>query len=319
MALLADPEAPGLRAALERAAGAADVGARADRRARRGAAQRRARPRAATADRRRASSSAAGFTLADDHLAALVAHGDEIALAELAGRRLAPLDGETPASRARLVRHPARVARPPGRGRRGWPPSSTCTRRRSATGSPVCASCFGVGPRRSGGAVRARARAAQPRFVDREPGNCSTSDRKREPMNETATASGDIMAADNADQREQVIELLTKALLDGDRDGDELHRQLGQPRRRPRAGDQGVARAGHPGGARPRAAVRRADQGALRGRPRLAGLQRRAELPAAARRAGRHRPRDQGRDRGRGRARSSTTAGSSRRPTASTR
>ena len=29
-------------------------------------------------------------------------------------------------------------------------------------------------------------------------------------MNETATASGDIMAADNADQREQVIALLTK-------------------------------------------------------------------------------------------------------------
>jgi bacterioferritin len=30
-------------------------------------------------------------------------------------------------------------------------------------------------------------------------------------MNETATASGDIMAADHADQREQVIALLTKA------------------------------------------------------------------------------------------------------------
>ena len=43
-----------------------------------------------------------GFTLADDHLAALVAHGDELTLAELARRRLAPLDGETAASRARL-------------------------------------------------------------------------------------------------------------------------------------------------------------------------------------------------------------------------
>ena len=110
-----------------------------------------------------------------------------------------------------------------------------------------------------------------------------------------------------------------EGLLDGDRDGDELHRQLGQPRRRPRAGDQGVAGAGHPGGARPRAAVRRADQGALRRRPGLARLRRRAGLPAAAGRAGRHRARDQGRDRGRVRARSSTTAGSSRRPTASTR
>ena len=45
-----------------------------------------------------------------------------------------------------------------------------------------------------------------------EPGNCSTSDRKREPMNETATASGDIMAADNADQRRAVIALLHEAL-----------------------------------------------------------------------------------------------------------
>ena len=44
-----------------------------------------------------------GFTLADDHLAALVAHGDEDALAELAARRLAPLDDETPASRTRLA------------------------------------------------------------------------------------------------------------------------------------------------------------------------------------------------------------------------
>ena len=47
---------------------------------------------------------ASGFVLADDHLAALVAHGDELALAELASRRLAALDSETPASRARLVR-----------------------------------------------------------------------------------------------------------------------------------------------------------------------------------------------------------------------
>ena len=47
-----------------------------------------------------------------------------------------------------------------------------------------------------------------------------------------------------------------EGLLDGDRDGDELHRQLDQPRRRPRAGDRRVAPGGHPGGARPRAAVR---------------------------------------------------------------
>ena len=58
---------------------------------------------------------------------------------------------------------------------------------------------------------------------------------------------------------------------------------------------------GHPGGARPRAAVRGADQGALRRRPRLAGLHGRAVLPAAARAPDRHRPRHQGRDRGRDR------------------
>ena len=39
----------------------------------------------------------------------------------------------------------------------------------------------------------------------------------------------------------------------------------------------------HPGGARPRAAVRRPDQGALRRRPRLRAVHRRAVIPAAAR------------------------------------
>ena len=64
-------------------------------------------------------------------------------------------------------------------------------------------------------------------------------------------------------------------------------------------------------------AVRRADQGALRGRAGLRGLRRRAELPAAARGADRHRPRDPRRDQGRDAVRSSTTRGSSRRPTGS--
>ena len=43
------------------------------------------------------------FALADDHLAALVAHWDEAAFGELAARRLQPLATETPASRARLT------------------------------------------------------------------------------------------------------------------------------------------------------------------------------------------------------------------------
>src|SRR4051794_4719646 len=41
-----------------------------------------------------------------------------------------------------------------------------------------------------------------------------------------------------------------QGLLDGDRDSDELHRQLGQPGWRARAGDHRVAPGGHPGGAR---------------------------------------------------------------------
>ena len=58
---------------------------------------------------------------------------------------------------------------------------------------------------------------------------------------------------------------------------------------------------GHPGGARARAAVRAAHQGALRRRAGLARLHGRADLPAAARAPDRHRARHQGRDRGRDR------------------
>src|SRR3954464_10815902 len=58
-----------------------------------------------------------------------------------------------------------------------------------------------------------------------------------------------------------------EGLLDGDRDGDELHRQLDQPRRRAGPGDHRVAAAGHHRGARACAAVRAAHQGALRRRP----------------------------------------------------
>ena len=62
-----------------------------------------------------------------------------------------------------------------------------------------------------------------------------------------------------------------------------------------------------------------ADQGALRRRPRLGGLRRRADLPAAARAPDRHRPRHQRRDRGRDRRDRALQRGSSRRPTGSTR
>jgi hypothetical protein len=103
LALLADPEAPGLHAALQRAAGSAAVvlGPTVELLAARRSAARARELRRLIAE---GVVSAPGFALADDHLAALVAHGDEIALAELAAHRLAALDGETPASRARLVR-----------------------------------------------------------------------------------------------------------------------------------------------------------------------------------------------------------------------
>ena len=102
VALLADPEAPGLATRLERAApGAAMVIGPA------------VPPHAAAASAERARAllrligsglvEASGFTRADDHLGALVAHGNDVILAELAARRLAPLDGETPASRERLI------------------------------------------------------------------------------------------------------------------------------------------------------------------------------------------------------------------------
>jgi hypothetical protein len=44
-----------------------------------------------------------GIAFASDHLAELVAHGDESLIQDLAARRLEPLDAETPASRLRLT------------------------------------------------------------------------------------------------------------------------------------------------------------------------------------------------------------------------
>ena len=43
------------------------------------------------------------------------------------------------------------------------------------------------------------------------------------------------MSHDNRAKRDEIVATLDARLLDGDRDGDELHRQLGQPGRRPRA------------------------------------------------------------------------------------
>jgi hypothetical protein len=101
LALLADPGAPGLRARLERAARgtiavlgpSVPVVAAAESAARARELRRLADAGVVELD---------GLALADDHLAELVAHGDELALRDLAERRLAPLAEETPASRERL-------------------------------------------------------------------------------------------------------------------------------------------------------------------------------------------------------------------------
>ena len=103
LALLADPEAPGVRARLSRASGESTpvLGPTVE-------------PPAASLSARRARDVQAlieggvldevgGLVLADDHLAVLASHGEPEVLAELARRCLEPLAGETPASRARLV------------------------------------------------------------------------------------------------------------------------------------------------------------------------------------------------------------------------
>jgi PucR C-terminal helix-turn-helix domain len=102
LALLPDPDAPGLDRLLERArvGGPAVVGPSTSWLA---AARSAERARAVLRLVEQGVVAAAGLTRAEEHLGALVAHGDELALAELAERRLAPLDRETPASRTRLA------------------------------------------------------------------------------------------------------------------------------------------------------------------------------------------------------------------------
>ena len=133
-----------------------------------GAARRRRR----SAERARAAlrlidagawSQAPAFSRADDHLGALVAHGDERALAELAERRLAPLDEETPASRRRLTEtlrswldHQGEVARVAAE--LHVHPQTV----RYRLGAPARA--LRRAARRSRGALRARASVARQRF-----------------------------------------------------------------------------------------------------------------------------------------------------------
>jgi hypothetical protein len=103
VSLVPDPEAPGRRAELERAArdslaalGPAVPWLEAARSAERALATHRL-VAGGTID------ASPGLVLASDHLAALVAHGDEALVGDLAARRLAPLADETAGSRRRLT------------------------------------------------------------------------------------------------------------------------------------------------------------------------------------------------------------------------
>ena len=57
------------------------------------------------------------------------------------------------------------------------------------------------------------------------------------------SASEGILSDDNAEKRGRADRAAQEGVLDGDRDGDELHRQLGQPGRGARSGDHRVAAA----------------------------------------------------------------------------
>jgi hypothetical protein len=102
VAILADPEAPELADRLTRAAGRGPLvlGPTVELTA---VGESAARARRVLALITNGAIEASGLVRAAEQLGALVAHGDEEALAELAGARLAPLEAETPASRRRLV------------------------------------------------------------------------------------------------------------------------------------------------------------------------------------------------------------------------
>ncbi len=102
IAFVSDPDAPGLWARFERAARGATV-VIGPTVAAAGAATSAARARDVLRLIETGRVDAEGLVLAEDHLGALIAHGDEPVLAALARRRLAPLHGETAASRRRLA------------------------------------------------------------------------------------------------------------------------------------------------------------------------------------------------------------------------
>lgn len=103
ISLIPDPEGPGRRAELERAArdSQAALGQPVPWLEAATSAQRALTARRLVGEG--VIEASAGIVFASDHLAALVAHGDESLIGDLASRRLEPLDAETPASRRRLT------------------------------------------------------------------------------------------------------------------------------------------------------------------------------------------------------------------------
>ena len=101
-ALVADPDAPALRARLERAATGtlATLGPTVPLLAAATSAARATSLLTLIGD---GSVEGSGLVACDEHLASLATHGDPAVLRELAESRLAPLESETPASRERLT------------------------------------------------------------------------------------------------------------------------------------------------------------------------------------------------------------------------
>ena len=88
----------------------------------------------------------------------------------------------------------------------------------------------------------------------------------------TGNSSTGILSDDKSEQREQIIEMLTKAYwMEIETVMSYIANSINPDGVRAQEIIESLA-AGHPGGARPRAAVRAAHQGALRRRARLAGL-----------------------------------------------
>ena len=108
-----------------------------------------------------------------------------------------------------------------------------------------------------------------------------------------------ILDRDNPEKREQIVAMLTRAYWMEIETVMSYITNSTNPGRGACPGDHRVPQAGHPGGTRPRPAVRQPDQGTLRGGAGVDGIQTRAVVPAAARKPVRHRPRDQGCDQGR--------------------